>query len=165
MAAQRCPGLRRTLCLTATVTLLLGLQPRPAAADRDLYAESVNALRKLQGKPDLLPLPELLEAETVSYQARLARQILVGGTCDHDLGRWSAFQTAMAHQRLQPLGEVIACPGQPGIWQPDQLAGRWFESEVHRRVLMERAAASHISCNRFLGATLEVVLCTTWRRP
>ncbi|MCF8132161.1 MAG: hypothetical protein K9J72_03430 [Synechococcus sp. Tobar2m-G35] len=165
MAAQCWPGLRRTTCLTATVALLLGLQPRPAAADRDLYVEAVNALRQQQGKTGLLPLPESLEAETVAYQARLARQILLGGSCDHDLGRWNAFQTAMAPQRLQPLGEVIACPGQPGTWQPEQLAGQWFESEVHRRVLMERAAASHISCNRFLGATLEVVLCTTWRRP
>jgi len=165
MAAQCCPGLRSTTGLILTLLLVLGLQPRRAFADRDLYVEAVNALRQQQGKPDLLPLPEALEAETVTYQARLARHILLGGSCDHDFGRWSAFQAAMAHQRLQPLGEVIACPGQPGTWQPEQLAGRWFESEVHRRVLMERAAASHISCNRFLGATLEVVLCTTWRRP
>lgn len=165
MATQCWPGLRRTTWLTATVALLLGLQPRPAAADRDLYVEAVNVLRKQQGKALLLPLPESLEAETVAYQARLARHILISGNCDHDLVRWSTFQAAMAQQRLQPLGEVIACPGQPGTWQPEQLAGQWFESEVHRRVLMERAAASHISCNRFLGATLEVVLCTTWRRP
>lgn len=165
MAVQRRPGLRPTTCLTATIVLVSGFLPRPAAADRDLYAEAVNALRQQQGKWSLLPLPEPLEAETVAYQARLARQILLSGSCDHDLARWNTFQSAMASQRLQPLGEVIACPGKPGTWLPEHLAGQWFESEVHRRVLMERASATHISCNRFLGATLEVVLCTTWRRP
>jgi hypothetical protein len=165
MAAHRCRGLRRTVHLTVTVALLLGLMPRPAAADRDLYADAVNAQRLQQSKWALLPLPEPLEAANVVYQARLARQILLGGICDHDLTRWAAFQASMAQAPLRPLGEVIACPGAPGTWQPGQLADQWIQSDLHRRVLMERAAASHISCNRFLGATLEVVLCTTWRRP
>lgn len=165
MAAHRCQAHRGRVGLAITAALLLGLQPRPSFADRDLYAEAVNAMRLDMGKQPLLPLPDALEEENVLYQARLARQILLGGSCDHDLGRWAIFQSSMVRQRLQPLGEIIACPGQPGFWQPGDLARQWMESDVHRRVLMERAAASHISCNRFLGSSLEVVLCTTWRRP
>lgn len=145
--------------------MILGTQPLPAAADRDLYAEAVNALRLGLGKPALLPLPDRMEAENVQYQARIARKMLLNGSCDHELARWSTFQATMTRQELQPLGEAIACPGRAGTWQPDRLAEQWFLSDVHRRVLMERPAASHISCNRFLEDALEVVICTTWRRP
>ena len=132
-------------------------------ASRDPLVRSINAARIANGRSPLQPLPPDLARRNISYLQPVLAGMLRGGGCDHDRPRWQAFRAEAARRYpLQPSSEVIACPRPTRAWNNDAVVKSWLASPLHRGILLDRPAASHIGCLRADSGGRSLAVCTLW---